>query len=232
MHEASLHEENAFVTLTYDEEHVPDDGSLDRRAFPLFMKRLRKAIAPERVRYFHAGEYGEASRRPHYHALLFGYGFPDRRQWTVRHSVPVWRSEQLEQLWPFGISELGSVTFESAAYCARYVMKKVYGSAAESWYDGREPEYATMSRRPGIGRPWLEKYKCEVYPADGVVVRGRLMKPPRAYDIVMMSDAPEVMGGVAKKRRAQRRPKEETRERLEAREAVTEARVNFYARGL
>lgn len=232
MHEASMHDANCFVTLTYDEEHVPDDGSLVKGDFQRFMKRLRRSVEPRKVRFFHCGEYGEVSRRPHYHALLFGFDFPDKRGWSVRNGLPVWRSADLERLWPLGLSELGSITFESAAYVARYVVKKVTGRAAESWYGGREAEYATMSRRPGIGRAWLEKYKCEVYPADGVVMRGRLMKPPRAYDVVMKEESPAVMAGVAESRARKRRVKDQTPERLAVQEKVTEAKMASHARGM
>lgn len=74
------------------------------------------------------------------------------------------------------------MTFESAAYVARYVMKKVTGDRAESHYEGRHPEYTSMSRRPGIGKGWYEKFKADVYPLDRVVVRGVNTRPPRFYD--------------------------------------------------
>lgn len=242
MHEASLYEENCFVTLTYDEEHVPPLGGLDRAAFPKFMKRLRKAIAPRKVRFFHAGEYGSRTGRPHYHACLFGYDFPDKREWTRRGGFPVWRSEALERLWSVGLSELGSVSFESAAYVARYIMKKVNGEAAADHYvrvDGAtgevasvSPEYTTMSRRPGIGRPWLDRYLCEVYPADGVVVRGRLMKPPRFFDRELEARMPEMFQRVVDARKAKRDRANETEARLGVRGKVAQARLDLHARSL
>lgn len=242
MHEAALYEDNCFITLTYRDECIPEDGSLDRRAFPLFMKRLRKVICPRKVRYFHAGEYGDESGRPHYHACLFGFDFGDKVPWTVRRGFPVWRSGLLESLWPFGLSEIGSVSFESAAYVARYIMKKVTGEAAADHYlvcDGdtgvvtsRMPEYTTMSRRPGIGRPWLDLYKCEVYPSDGVVVRGKLMKPPRAYDVAMDLISPQTMRRVRARRVGRIDPAENTPERLEVRAIVRDANPNRTERGL
>ena len=135
-----MHEENCFLTLTYDEAHLPVGGSLDRRAFPLFMKRLRKRLKGERVRYFHAGEYGADLGRPHYHSCLFGFDFSDKVYWTSRGGFPVWRSSTLEALWPFGFSEIGSVTFESAAYVARYITKKMLGAGAEGAYKVLDPE--------------------------------------------------------------------------------------------
>lgn len=190
MQEASLHEENWFLTLTYADEYLPKGGSLDRRAFPLFMKRLRKAFGS--VRYFHAGEYGERNGRPHYHALLFGMRLNDVRACGESASgYPVFDSEAVSALWPFGVIQLGDVSFESAQYVARYCVKKVTGTRALAHYqrvDAQgvihqlEPEYATMSRRPGIGFGWYEQFRGEVYRDDGVLARGHLVQPPRFYD--------------------------------------------------
>lgn len=242
MHEASLHEENAFISLTYADEHLPRLESLDRKAFPLFMRRLRKAYSGRRIRYYHCGEYGDRFGRPHYHSCLFGFDFRDKTVWTSRNGFPVWRSEELERLWPYGQSEIGSVTFESAAYVARYVVKKVRGSdevvaKAYQYCDPRsgeigirEREYATMSRRPGIGREWYEKYKSEVYPEDEVVVRGRLMKPPRYYDGLYELEGE--WGPIRGARKRARREEDETPERLEVRREVAQAKVNLKSRRL
>lgn len=191
MHEASLYEtRSSFVTLTYADEFLPPGGSLDRRAFPLFMKRLRKEVG--RVRYFHAGEYGERSGRPHYHALLFGLRFADEVcKNPLGGGEKVFVSDTLSWLWPDGLHHIGGVSFESAAYVARYCVKKVTGSRAAAHYqrvgpDGElyqlEPEYATMSRRPGIGAGWLAKYGEEVYRDDAVFRGAHEMAPPRYYD--------------------------------------------------
>lgn len=181
VHEASLYDVNSFITLTYADEYLPQGGSLDRRAFPLFMKRLRKAFGS--VRYFHAGEYGERNGRPHYHALLFGLWFGDAVQVGVSDGgFPRFESGALSDVWEFGRADIGSVTFESAAYVARYCVKKVTGCAADAHYRGRVPEYATMSRRPGIGFRWFEQFRGEVYRDDSVLARGHEVTPPRYYD--------------------------------------------------
>lgn len=240
MHEAQMHDDNCFVTLTYSDEHLPDSGSLDRRAFPLFMKRLRKQYG--RVRYFHCGEYGEQSLRPHYHACLFGLDFPDKEYWSVRGENRVWRSPSLERLWPFGNSEIGSLTFDSAAYVARYVTKKVTGDAAKDHYErvnpltgeiiSVEPEYATMSRRPGIGAAWLERFGADVYPSDEVVVNGHSCKPPRFYDERYRQQDPEGFEVLKHSRRLARSREDESPERLAAREVCAEARMSLSPRGL
>jgi len=179
-HESTLHEKNCFITLTYDEGNVPPDGSVHLEDFQLFMKRLRKKFGE--VRYFHCGEYGETTLRPHYHALLFGFDFSDKYFWKEERGNRLYRSPDLEKLWPVGNSLIGSVTFKSAAYVARYIMKKVTGEAAAEHYQGRAPEYVTMSRRPGIGAGWYAKWGKEVYPDDFVVHDGVKMKPPKFYD--------------------------------------------------
>lgn len=242
MHEASLYERNCMVTLTYADEAMPSGCSLSKRDFQDFMKRLRRSIEPERVRYFHCGEYGESFGRPHYHALLFGYTFPDRVVWTNRGGFTVWRSAKLEQLWPYGHSEVGSVTFDSAAYVARYIFKKVRGPVAERHYRAldaetgevvdREPEYTTMSRRPGVGADWLKVYGAEVYRGGSVIVGGYEVPPPRFYDSKYEVSFPEEVAAAKRERQAKRNPAEETPERLYVREQVCKAKLNLKRRSI
>lgn len=201
MHEASLHLDNCFLTLTYDDEHVPPAGSLDRRAFPLFMKRLRKAVAPRKVRYFYCGEYGERFERPHYHAVLFGFWPGDSVRCGARGGHGVYRSDLVGEVWPYGFHEVGSVTFDSAAYVARYVTKKVRGEAAAEHYmavDGetgelfwREPEFSNMSRRPGIAADWFAKYGGELEPDGTVIQSGKEVPMPRYYRKLMKAASPD-----------------------------------------
>lgn len=229
VHEASLHSENTFLTLTYGEESLPPGGSLDRQAFPLFMKRLRRAIEPRKVRYFHVGEYGSRTERPHYHALLFGFEAPDRKLFTVRRGYPVYTSEMVSELWPAGLHELGNVTPASAGYVAKYVRKRLTGKWAQLAYGDREPEYATMSRNPGIGAGWIERYKDEVYACDSVRVGGVAVKPPRFYDSRV---AEEVLEEIKFARWASRNREEETPERLSVREVVHVARDSLEKGGV
>jgi hypothetical protein len=187
MHEASLYEENCFITLTYDDDHLPVDGSLDKAHFQKFMKRLRKRFRGRFIRYFHCGEYGEQLSRPHYHACLFNLDFPDKEAIRELASGFLYRSAILEKCWGHGFCSVGAVTFESAAYVARYCVKKVTGDARFDHYvspDGvvMAPEYTTMSRRPGIGRSWYEKYSGDVFPWDECIISGRPVKPPRYYE--------------------------------------------------
>lgn len=215
MHEASLYENNCFITLTFNNQSLADlcpDGSLNVRHFQLFMKKLRKRFG-DGIRFFHCGEYGAKFRRPHYHAILFNFDFTDKYLWKVDNGYKLYRSNDLESLWPFGHSSVGSATFESAAYVARYILKKVTGDAADAHYitdidfDSGEckvlkPEYITMSRRPGIAKGWFDKFYSDVYPSDKVVVRQKVMKPPRYYDSQFELLYPEEMERIKDMRKA------------------------------
>jgi len=201
LHESSLYDRNSFITLTYDDEHIPPGGSLWYPDFQRFMKRLRKHIkAP--VRFYMGGEYGETTARPHYHACLFGYDFPDKVYFRKSPSgEKLYTSAFLESIWPYGLSSIGNVTFESAAYIARYCVSKVTGDAAKSHYscseyvdadgvirDSVEPEFNHMSLKPGIGASWLAKYQTDVFPRDYVIVNGVKVKPPKYYDTLFERD--------------------------------------------
>lgn len=244
MHEASLYgHRNTFVTLTYADEHIPDKGSLRHADFAKFMKRLRKITGPNGVRFYMCGEYGRTNPttrqvdggiyRPHYHACLFGWDFADKQYWTTRGENKVYRSPTLERLWPFGQSELGTITFESAAYVAGYCTKKLTGPMAKL-YGEREPEYGQMSRMPGIGKPWLEKYSTDVYPHDYVIVNGKEAKPPRYYDQLFEKNDPEAWRQIALEREldAQERAKDNTPRRLQDKEIVAKARASLKQRTL
>lgn len=242
MHEASLHRDNAFVTLTYDEEHVPPAGSLDRQAVPLFMKRLRKEVG--RVRVFYCGEYGEELGRPHYHACLFGWFPSDAICVGERGNHEVWRSATLSRLWPYGFHEVGSVTFDSAAYVARYVVKKVRGEFADEHYTAvdvesgevfvREREFAQMSRNPGLGFGWFRRFGGELE-RDGTVIEGGQEVPmPRYYRKLMdkySGDAAQVLCRQAEIRRFVNEPRM-VAEQLERNEKFMKARQTHGGRSL
>ncbi len=236
MHEASLHADTSFITLTYDDEHVPRFGSLLMDDWQKFFKRLRKRTG--KVRFFGCGEYGEQFGRPHYHACLFGQRFADRIPWTTRGGHEVFRSPLLESVWTYGQSEVGSLTFESAAYVARYCVKKITGPLAREHYEcvdpetgevgSRLPEFSTMSRRPGIGAGWYDLYSEEVYPSDEVIVNGFPSKPPRFYDRLLEASSPEVALEIRNERRRSRSREDETPARLAVREVCAEAGLNLF----
>lgn len=186
MHEAKLWERNCFVTLTYEDEKLPADGSLRPRDFVLFMKRLRARFGAG-IRFFHCGEYGLESERPHHHCLLFNHDFDDRVFYRGGQGgdSKLYTSKECERLWGHGFCTIGDASYESAGYIARYSLKKVYGPAADGHYKGRVPEYLTMSRRPGIGSAHARRFLSDWYPSDEVIVNGSPTKPPRYYDGIL-----------------------------------------------
>lgn len=241
IHEASLHEDNCFITLTYDEFHVAP--SLVYRDFQLFMKRLRKR-APG-VRFFMCGEYGDEGGRPHFHACLFGFRFPDQVFFMESGAGSrVYTSAVLSRLWPFGFTSIGDVTFESAAYVARYVMKKITGDAAAEHYkrvdeDTGElvdcvPEFCHMSLKPGIGAGWFDKFHKDVYPRGFCVVNGVRVSPPKYYDRRYKRMDDDGFADLTMRRDQLARSKylDNTDERLVVKEVVAEATVSFLKRGL
>lgn len=180
IHEASLHEQNCFVTLTYNDENMPNEVKVVD--VQLFMKRLRERIDPVKVRFFCVGEYGEKFSRPHYHLLLFGWDFTDKYYWCGQGKSRQYRSPLLESLWTAGFSTIGTVTPSSAQYVAQYCTKIVTGKKKEEHYKGRKPEFMIMSRRPGLGTGWLEKYGNVLFERDFVVVDGgKRLAIPRFY---------------------------------------------------
>lgn len=196
VHEASLYDENCFITLTYDQENYPPGGSLVKKHFQDFMKRLRKHFSERKIRYYHCGEYGENYDRPHYHACIFNLAFKDLELIGINDGNHLFYSEVLESIWGKGFCTVGDLTFESAAYTARYVTKKVTGKNANDFYLRCDeygvafwllPEYSTMSRRPGIGRRWYEEFKSDVFPSDEVPVPGSgvFKKVPRYYETIL-----------------------------------------------
>lgn len=191
MHEASLHETSCFLTMTYDDVNLPEFGTLVKSHFQDFIRSLRKRTG-SKIRYFHCGEYGERLGRPHYHALLFGYEPHDKVLWSIRDDIRLYSSDYLASIWSKGAVMVGDITFDSAAYVARYVTKKVTGNSSRSHYEvmnvdtgeiyGRLPEYCTMSLKPGIGAGWFSRYSSDVFPSDFLIHNGVKMKPPRYYD--------------------------------------------------
>ena len=215
MHEASLHRDNCFITLTYrDDDRAV---SLDYSDFSGFMKRLRARFPKDKFGFFCCGEYGETNPktnvvdggkyRAHFHAILFGFNFPDRVPCRMLGRADLEKSKLLDEVWRHGDCKIGKVTFESASYVARYAMKKVTGDLAKSVYtivteDGemieRTPEMLVMSKRPAIGKKWFERFGKQVYYRDKVIARGVEMQPPRYYDKLL----PEVVRGMVQEDRA------------------------------
>lgn len=211
LHEKKLHRDNCFITLTYDNEHLPEGGTLVKRDLQLFMKRLRKEFG-EGIRFYACGEYGDVTSRPHYHAIIFNHDFRDRRLFSDANSkAPIFTSAVLDRIWQKGHCTVGDVTFDSCAYVARYVMKKITGDRAGDHYSRLDPngrifsllpEFTLMSRRPGIGFVWWEKFGLHAYSHDSVIINGREVTPPRYYDSKFEVVNPVQMAYLKARRRA------------------------------
>jgi hypothetical protein len=140
--ETMKHSDTCFLTLTYDDQHLPSGGSLVPRDIQLFIKRLRKAIHPIKLRYFFVGEYGDNSSRPHYHAALFGIS-------------PLF-AKIVQETWNKGHVMLGDLNLHSAQYIAGYTVKKMTSKDDKRLNFNQHPEFARMSLKPGIGAVAIE----------------------------------------------------------------------------
>lgn len=204
VHEASRHDQNCFVTLTYSDENLPDDMSVSKRDCQLWLKRLRKELGHQRIRYFLCGEYGGKTKRPHYHAILFGIDFlSDRYPWETINGFVHYRSPLLEKTWPLGHSTIAAVSKQSAGYVARYSVKKANDftasggdpytrlNAVTGEFYQVKPEFLLMSRHPGIGFDWIDKYAQDAFPSGFLIVDGKRVPVPAAYRRRLLKTAPD-----------------------------------------
>lgn len=253
MLEASMHDDNSFVTLTYDDAKLPPgfDGNLSVKEHQCFMKRLRKNFSRP-IKFYMAGEYGGLFGRPHYHYLLFGVDFLDKKLECTRDGERVYSSATLEQIWPYGFSSIGSVNFKSASYVARYCLKKV-GQPVERVKDPESglmyqvdkvsgeckiAEFTQMSRGGRTGRGiaygWFQKYGLvDVFPSDEVIVNGKIQKPPRYFDKLLEKFDPDLYDSIkAERARYTRDWNEESDLRLRVKEQVKMAQIKVLQRPL
>ena len=253
--ERQFHEASRFLTVTYDDDHLPEGATLSPSDLTLFLRRLRrwaKAELRRKLRFYAGAEYGDDPMvpllgfdlgRPHYHLIAYGIAFPDEKvAEKSRTGEDQFSSEILDRLWGKGRARIGLVTRESCSYVAGYAVKKITGDKSEDrykQYDPRtglvypvEPEFSRMSRRPGIGRLFAEKYRGDVYPADHVVQRGKTRKVPRYFDKVVAEAEPQLIQAVKAKRVASmlERAYDNTLERLEVKAEVAWRKSRMFKR--
>lgn len=242
MHEAHLHQDNCFITLTYSPENLPPRKTLRYRDFQLFMMRLRK-LKPG-IRFYMCGEYGDRDQRPHYHACIFNYRFPDLLYFKQNNNTDsLYTSKILDKLWGLNDpqkcpSVVGDVTIQSAGYCARYILQKITGDLADAHYQGRAPEFNRMSlggrqAAGGIGAGWLQRYRSDFFPCDYVVSEGgRKDRVPRYYDKLNERFSPEQLAAVKLARQLSAEPFEadNTTSRLRVKEVVKSAAIRQLVR--
>jgi len=255
IHESTLHNTNSFITLTFSEDGLalrelqrnthPYD--LDVADWQLFAKRLRKELHKHNLgkfRFFQVGEYGDEGLRPHYHALIFGQDFreTETERWKDDLGHPVWTSRIVEKCWPYGFHEIKEMAPEAIAYVCRYVQKKLYGQrktqalARIDCATGEEitvrEELATMSRRPGIGHSWFEKYGSDAFPDDFIVIQGKKLPVPKYYFKQLEKQNEEQALAIRDERlkSAAGRAKHNTPERRLVREKVTKGKAQLAKR--
>jgi hypothetical protein len=189
VHEASLYENNCFITLTYRDECLPPNYELVHYDWQCFMKRLRDKFG-NGIKAFMCGEYGEKYKRPHFHAILFNVDFDDKRIIAAKKDYVLYGSQTLDDLWMRGFTSVGTCNFTTAAYVAKYVTKKATGKAAFEEYgyvseDGeillRKPPYSQAPRLEGLGLQWLQQHIEDVFPRDYIVHSGARFPVPRYY---------------------------------------------------
>lgn len=174
-----------FVTLTYDNDHVPfteneygEFGalSLDKSDLQKFFKRLRKRYKDKEIRFYAAGEYGSHTERPHYHAIIFGLSLEDFSDRVAKGKNELGQvhyiSQKLQNIWSQGFCVLADVSWKTCAYVARYVQKKVYGSMnyLQDEY-GCVPEFSLMSRRPGLAGYYMDDHP-DMFDVSQLYVKG------------------------------------------------------------
>ena len=162
--ESKLHTESIFCTLTYDEEHYPQDGSLEKKEAQDFIKRLRfhyNKKYGKKLRYFITGEYGDRTERAHYHAVIFGMTLEEAEKC-------------IEISWKKGYTKFSELNPTRARYVARYTTKKLTSDKSRS--DGRVNEFALQSRKPGIGQGMMPRIATSIlrhgYYSDGGLSSG------------------------------------------------------------
>lgn len=238
-----MHDRSCFITLTYDDEHLPDSYSVDVRTWQLFAKKVRKHLKFKKIRFFMCGEYGDKTLRPHYHALIFGHDWPDRVHYSTdgRTGAKLYTSETLTKIWSYGFATTGDVNYKSAAYVARYAMKKIGGDKADEHYwrlhpltqtlHRVQPEFCLQSRRPGIGTSWFNKFKSDVFPSDFLVVDGQKRPVPAFYTLKLKEEEQLKIKRLRKKDGLSRKP-DQTPARLRVREEVKTSQLRQLKRGL
>lgn len=249
LHESKLHDINCFLTLTYDDLNLPQWGTLVKKHPQDFLKRLRKHHAKHnngaKLRYYLVGEYGDETNRPHYHLILFGCGFADRRPHSKgTNGDQLYTSKTLDRLWSHGNCYIGNVSPESCGYVARYIMKKMNGDRAQDHYAridpqtgevfDLQPEYNSMSLKPGIGLRFYEKYQSDFYPRDNACMKGKLFPVPKYYDRQLEKTDPALLAELkdARVERSLKKQADNTTARLLVREEVQKSRIKSLKRSL
>lgn len=225
MLEAARYEHNYFITLTYDEYHIPkNDELLNKKTGEVFendnweqghlcpdhITKFNKDVREywrthyehTGIKFYASGEYGGLTRRPHYHMIMFNLPIKleDLKIYKVKNGHILWNCDILTKIWDKGFVGLAEVNWDTCAYTARYVMKKLKGKIEDEKYyeNGMVPEFVRMSRRPGIGIDYFKEHMQEMYKNDEIILAGHAekiqpVKPPKYYDRMFKDLEPKKM---------------------------------------
>jgi len=188
VHESTQWKQSCFITLTY--RNTPEGNSLDPQDTRNFIRRFREQFKKP-FKYFLVGEYGDQGDRPHYHALIFGTDFgysqfhSPKNKTSLQgihelHDTTALSNPELDSIWGLGHTSVGELTFDSAAYCAQYAMKKINGPKAQSHYGGRHPEFMRTSQN-AIGKQYALKYADEIINNNSVISNETKQPIPNYY---------------------------------------------------
>lgn len=238
--------ESMFLTLTYADEHLPPDHQLNHEHFQKMLRKLRKKTKLK-IRFFMSGEYGQPTEknkfiaRPHYHAIIFGYRPSDLKLVNLRNKNRNYISESFAEYWPHGTHEIGHVTYRNAGYVARYTLKKQQSiecnpETGEVHQPQRceTPIYIQMSKHPGIGHAWYQKYKSDLYPHDfAVTPDGKETAVPKYYRKLLEREDPTLADQLRKLRveKAQNSP-DNTWDRMDVRHFIQNKKAERLKREL
>ena len=256
-HESQCHSQNCFITLTYDEEHLPENNTLVKEDLQKFIKLLRYQIGETKIKFLAAGEYGSEhnSHRPHYHACIFGYDPPDKQYFfTNKWGDAVYTSDFISKAWRHkGYITVSELNYRTCAYVARYTVKKIVTKEEreqhEYWIDTKTgetnydpiaykkgllmknkiPEFITMSN--GIGSDWHDKYEKDTH-KDYVTVNFAKHKIPRYYDKKLENKNPELLTTIKEKRVKAAKENIKTKQKFKQEETIMKNNINRLNRSL
>ncbi len=264
VHEAQMHLDSTYITLTFSDEALLErekkygisPNTLDHSDWQRFYKKLKSHIRrkhgssyAKKLRFYMCGEYGDETARPHYHACIFGWQFDDKVFYKIHNGNMLYTSETLNKIWGMGYCPIGNVTFQSAAYIARYVMKKRTGKDAPDHYtiydedtgavlEQIQPEYNRMStgtkETRGLGYSWIKKYYQEVLNNDFIIHDKKKFMVPEYYEKVLYEEFPEEMDDIKEARvlNALKHVDNNTEERLAVRETILNKKIEKLVRPL
>lgn len=240
--EAKCWKQNWFVTITYDEDHLTIqeettdeneitwtnegdwNGTLVPKELTQFIKNIRQIMKREYkedgIRFMACGEYGEEGERPHYHIIFFNLNLPPETFYNPKiiNKETYWQNTIIERAWGKGIINISEASWNNIAYTARYITKKINGTGSDELYKskGQEKEFFRVSRMPGIGQPYYEKHKEQIYKNDEIIVKNRQgiisCKPPKYFDELYEKENPEHFKQIKEKRKKEQKNKEKLKD--------------------